>query len=147
MTPDELAQAACRGKPTSIFYPDGVADALYDQARRICSTCPVIESCRRDHAKERMGMWHGTTPAERGYPRQAEQMVLLRKPSDAQRVRSTVCSVGGRQFSHNDITTWVDGTASSATITAVLGRIVAIGRGRGNTVVYRLAQHAQQVAS
>ena len=71
MTPDERTRAACRGKPTGVFYPvdpDG-GGAAWDQARAICAACPVKAACERDHSRERFGMWFGTTPAERGFGR------------------------------------------------------------------------------
>jgi WhiB family transcriptional regulator, redox-sensing transcriptional regulator len=43
------------------------ATNMYDRARIICSTCPVIRNCLTYavDAKEDLGMWGGTTPEER----------------------------------------------------------------------------------
>lgn len=37
-------RAACRGAPTSLWFPDRGQTAK--EARAICATCPVLESCR-----------------------------------------------------------------------------------------------------
>lgn len=43
-----MAQAACKGKPTSWWYPDSSQYMSEDaqRARRICAGCPVIDDCR-----------------------------------------------------------------------------------------------------
>ena len=78
--------AECLGKDPKIFYPsiidkDGVewfddgtiweaygdtAD-LYEQARELCSICPVRAQCLAEAQarRERFGMWGGLTPIER----------------------------------------------------------------------------------
>lgn len=37
--------AACRGRPTSIFFPEPHDQAAVREAQRICAGCPVQESC------------------------------------------------------------------------------------------------------
>jgi Transcription factor WhiB len=77
--------AECHNYPKRIFYPiiidDGVewiddgtiweafgdTSSYYDEARQICSLCPVKTACLNyamDN-KERYGMWGGLTPIER----------------------------------------------------------------------------------
>lgn len=50
-------QAACRGKPTAMFFPargDNIAEAL-----AVCADCPVILDCLRTGLRERSGIWGG----------------------------------------------------------------------------------------
>lgn len=73
--------AACTGAPTAIFYPgkpagrppnEGHPDR-WDQARTICTTCPVRDHCLHDAMTDeagigltyRWGMRGGLTPEER----------------------------------------------------------------------------------
>ena len=60
------AGGLCRTNP-DLFFPETRERAKSAQAVRICMTCPVRTPCR-DHAlrkPERVGIWGGTTPAER----------------------------------------------------------------------------------
>jgi WhiB family redox-sensing transcriptional regulator len=55
----------CRGVDAEIFYP--VTDEEADEARAVCSDCPVIEVCL-EHAitvREKHGVWGGLTERER----------------------------------------------------------------------------------
>ena len=38
-------QAACRGKDTSIFFPEDEDTPADDEAKEICAGCPVREQC------------------------------------------------------------------------------------------------------
>jgi hypothetical protein len=66
-------QAECLDRDPDIWFPDSELESAYTQARAICTTCPVIEQCRKDAmTKEagqgitsRFGMRGGLTPAER----------------------------------------------------------------------------------
>lgn len=68
-----VKDAACRGANTEIFYQDkGGGPYAYQQARRICGTCPVIQKCfeyamaiELDPAVPRYGMYAGMTPSQR----------------------------------------------------------------------------------
>lgn len=41
------AKAACRGLPTSYFFPeDGEIASMIIRARQICNTCEVMNECR-----------------------------------------------------------------------------------------------------
>lgn len=58
-------RAACRGVDPDIFYP--VSDDEAEEARAICRSCPVTESCLEwalAH-RERDGVWGGATERER----------------------------------------------------------------------------------
>ncbi len=59
------AYAACRSADPDLFFPGSDAEARH--ALRICATCPVVEDCL-DYAlmaRERYGIWGGTTERER----------------------------------------------------------------------------------
>lgn len=73
-----MAQAACKGQETDVFYPKANRYA-YDKAKALCAGCPVRQDCL-DLALANMfsdpddetvipigwhGMWGGTTPDER----------------------------------------------------------------------------------
>jgi len=67
--------AACRGMGPDLFYPPasaprGAAGDSHADARKVCSTCPVIDQCRRAGEAEAHGIWAGTTPAQRRHVRQ-----------------------------------------------------------------------------
>lgn len=61
------SDAACRGLPTAMFFPDpdradpdGAAEA-----RAVCARCPVRDACAEAGAREPAGIWGGLTAAER----------------------------------------------------------------------------------
>ncbi len=59
------AYAACRNEDPDVFFPGTEGETAH--ALRICATCPVIEECL-DYAlmaRERYGVWGGTTERER----------------------------------------------------------------------------------
>ena len=54
-------RAACRGIDPDIFYP--VSDEEAEEAKAICSSCPVHQLCL-EHGlahRERAGVWGGRT--------------------------------------------------------------------------------------
>ncbi|MBY4039264.1 WhiB family transcriptional regulator [Rhodococcus fascians] len=64
--------AVCRGMPSSIFFaPRGLRGQtlhfLEQDAKAICSGCPVMQECRRYalSTPEPYGVWGGMTPTER----------------------------------------------------------------------------------
>lgn len=83
---DWTEEAECATYPKTVFYPIIVDDAgvewfddgtiweaygdtssFYDEAKGLCSRCPVRAACL-EHSlveKERYGMWGGLTPIER----------------------------------------------------------------------------------
>lgn len=55
-------EAACQGMDTELWFNE----SAFAVAKRVCSTCPVWESCREDAVQHHLrGVWGGTTPAER----------------------------------------------------------------------------------
>lgn len=79
-TPEYVPMAACRGANPDIFHPcneDGTPLrrhqlGQYDEARRICATCPVRLDCGlyAVHVNEKDGMWGALMPHERRQIRQ-----------------------------------------------------------------------------
>lgn len=58
-------RAACRGVDPDVFYPS--TDEGAEEAKSICRSCPVRESCL-EYAlvnRERDGVWGGATERER----------------------------------------------------------------------------------
>lgn len=43
---DWMDQAACAGKPTSVFFPERGDWKAVEAAKTICAGCPVLDSCR-----------------------------------------------------------------------------------------------------
>ena len=64
--------AACKGSDLALFFPDRGNHnqaVQIEVAKAICEGCPVKEPCL-DYAvaaRETVGIWGGTTPAERGW--------------------------------------------------------------------------------
>jgi WhiB family transcriptional regulator, redox-sensing transcriptional regulator len=59
------SKAACQGLDPEIFYP--LDDDEAQEAKTVCSTCTVRESCL-EHAlgyREKEGVWGGATERER----------------------------------------------------------------------------------
>ena len=59
------SKAACQGLDPEIFYP--LDDDEAQEAKMVCSTCTVRESCL-EHAlgsREKEGVWGGATERER----------------------------------------------------------------------------------
>lgn len=70
---DWMDDAACAGKPMSMFFPSinefeaHDSTHVYDAARALCAACPVRQECL-DYALahfEQHGLWGGLTPRER----------------------------------------------------------------------------------
>lgn len=67
-----VEQGACRTAPMAAFFPRRGEDAV--PAQRVCAACPVIAPCRQyaiDAGPELLGVWGGTTGAERARLRRA----------------------------------------------------------------------------
>jgi WhiB family redox-sensing transcriptional regulator len=62
---DFFADAACRGADTTLFFP--VSDTYADEAKAICSTCPVAQQCLEFAIETHQpdGVWGGMTAIER----------------------------------------------------------------------------------
>lgn len=63
--PDWVADAACRGLDSRLFFPERGEPTA--PAKAICRECPVAEACLEyaTHHGERDGIWAGTTGKER----------------------------------------------------------------------------------
>ena len=64
-----MADAACRGMDTSLFYPSRGANKDVVASRKICNACQVQEECL-DYAlslveREDYGVWGGTSGRQR----------------------------------------------------------------------------------
>ncbi|MGI9623604.1 MAG: WhiB family transcriptional regulator [Acidimicrobiales bacterium] len=60
-----MASGLCTDEPPETFFPsDGVG---VEVARRICATCPVIETCLEHALRNRIdhGVWGGCSERER----------------------------------------------------------------------------------
>jgi WhiB family redox-sensing transcriptional regulator len=73
--PDWMSQAACRGEPTELFYPNEEHDA--GPAQTICAGCPVRSDCLAHalanfRAASDAGVWGGTTEHERAAMRRRQ---------------------------------------------------------------------------
>lgn len=69
-----LDRAVCRKLDSSLFFAPGGqpnrsphpnTQALWDEAKEVCSYCPVLAQCRRDTAGEEYGVWGGLDEHER----------------------------------------------------------------------------------
>jgi WhiB family redox-sensing transcriptional regulator len=67
-------RAACRRLTPDDFFADGTflgheptqrAKALWEEAKVVCSHCPVLTECRRDTLGEEYGVWGGLDERER----------------------------------------------------------------------------------
>jgi WhiB family redox-sensing transcriptional regulator len=88
-----IAHAACRGVPTSLFYPTR-GEVLSALVRGLCQCCPVAEQCLSTALArhDSYGVWGGHTGDQRRPLRRA----WLKAKSDDERrelVRNAVASV------------------------------------------------------
>lgn len=59
-------QAACKGKPAKLFFPEGPWSRLDEKAAKaICAACPVTRACLEVGRAEQDGIWGGLTPKQR----------------------------------------------------------------------------------
>lgn len=69
----------CRWEDRELFFADGAVagrtsqrvQKAWDQAKEICSMCPVLAECRRDTLGEDFGVWGGLDQNERAAIRRA----------------------------------------------------------------------------
>ena len=66
-TSDWFDDAACRGVDTDVFFPASATEEAASEAKTICATCPVRETCLEFALENRPpeGIWGGLTPIER----------------------------------------------------------------------------------
>lgn len=63
--PTWMADAACRGMPVNLFYPQR-GDSTYE-AKQVCGRCPVREDCYRFamDTNQTIGIWGRTSERQR----------------------------------------------------------------------------------
>jgi len=71
-----MAEAACRGKDTDIFFPTRGADT--GPAKAICAVCTVRPECRTYAlaTQQRFGIWGGLSERERRIERRRLRTAL-----------------------------------------------------------------------
>ncbi len=92
-------RAACKGIDIKVFYPQRGNPAK--KAKRICATCPVLNTCRAYAlmAGERVGIWGGLSEKERRLIRAARGIIDIRcadcagwfTPTNSRRVYCDEC--------------------------------------------------------
>jgi WhiB family transcriptional regulator, redox-sensing transcriptional regulator len=70
-----LKDRACNGVPEAVFFPANIQRGCYDEAKRICATCPVQAECLADAldnptTEDEHGVRGGLAPRERRELRQ-----------------------------------------------------------------------------
>lgn len=97
-----VRRAACAGMPVEDFYgecgsvynkPKPGLKALWDEAKKVCQTCPVLQECRRDSLGEEFGVWGGRDQYERHLARRELAAQIRQWPREdrlrlARRLRS-----------------------------------------------------------
>ncbi len=68
-----VAEAACRGMGSNIFFPERQESP--QAAKGVCSSCPVRIECAEEGMGERFGIWGGLTARERRGLRRASRRV------------------------------------------------------------------------
>jgi WhiB family redox-sensing transcriptional regulator len=70
-----MANAACKGEPVTVFFPDEEEHTDYSQARRICAGCPVRDECLGFALKLNIGhgMFGGLSPRQRAIVRRCQR--------------------------------------------------------------------------
>lgn len=59
------AQAACRNRPTYLWFPARGDRATLDKAKRICAACTVRDRCRTEAPDDRAGVYGGLSAKAR----------------------------------------------------------------------------------
>jgi WhiB family redox-sensing transcriptional regulator len=85
--PGWMAEAACAGLDTNLFFPGRDAKADQAAAKAVCAGCPVRDACLDEAlygpqaASDDAGVFGGTTPADRQRLRIATRGRRLRQPT------------------------------------------------------------------
>lgn len=72
-------RGACRGHDSDIWFDQD--DASVAQAKAICRTCPVVDSCRQYGWNERYGTWGSMSVAERKRVKRKRRLMAQRERS------------------------------------------------------------------
>jgi len=90
-------EAACRGAPLDVFFPDNGEDA--GPARQCCGRCLVHTQCLEEAlawpAVLDYGIWTSTTPRERGFLRWLARQAKLQAAAKASGSRQLTRSSNG----------------------------------------------------
>lgn len=79
---DWVKLAACKDLDPEVFFPPDTGPTRYDNAKRVCSQCPVSEECLQlalsvEEWDDRWGVFGGTTPGERADIRYRKSRKIL----------------------------------------------------------------------
>jgi WhiB family redox-sensing transcriptional regulator len=59
------ARPSCADADPEVFHPKKGDHAAIKIAKRICSHCPILDTCREHSIDEQYGIWGGLGPRER----------------------------------------------------------------------------------
>ena len=77
-----MAQGACVGAPSELFFPNDTEHEVIRQAKALCQTCPVLKTCA-DHAfthREDYGVWGGMSERDRRRIRRQRRKARTQEP-------------------------------------------------------------------
>ena len=60
-----LDRIACKGMDPQLFYPRGTDQAQTAAAKAVCARCPVRAQCEELRGNAVVGVWAGTSSADR----------------------------------------------------------------------------------
>lgn len=70
------AEAACRGRPSWMWFPSPGDWKVLAAAKRVCNACLVRDECRTVHLHERDGVWGGLSASDRRALRTSLEVAL-----------------------------------------------------------------------
>lgn len=88
MSDEWFAAAACKGKPTALFFPERGGD--HRSPKAVCRTCPVTAECLAYALAntEKSGVWGGKSERERRMIRSEQYLAMYDR----------TCRVCGTEF-------------------------------------------------
>lgn len=78
--------AKCAGLPIELFFAPEQMDGrklprtYYNEAKKVCQTCPVINQCLERGMDEEYGVWGGLTKAERRHIKKQPVGIVIPMP-------------------------------------------------------------------
>lgn len=75
------AEAACRGAPSALFFPERGDPGKTSIVKLYCEKCPVRQQCFEYGANERYGIWGGYNLKERRQEKRRRQLGQIRDQS------------------------------------------------------------------